>query len=193
MGGGRTAQWRVNMPNLVVPLTVDWDFGGGAVPNTLETTTQFDTSAIEVRMVNGLIRGLSSYRLSVVVSTVIYTVGPTNVPPDTPLASYDPASHLLSISVHDENGDRLRVSVTAPEGLLAEPAEVLVPGGEGEAVFICSAADPAAGGGGTAAITVEDGHGGEAEASVEITVEPGVAEVPPEESAELPQPAGEGV
>ena len=180
MSGGRNAQWRLNMPNLVAPLAVEWDFGGGADPNRLSTSTDFDSSVVEVRMLNEVTTGASRYRLRVFVTDglgdkwnaeVEYFVGPPQIEPvfDSP-PSYDSTTRALTVRASDANGDALTVSVEVDPSLIADRNSVNIPGSGGEAVFFFSASAPEVGGSGTVRVSVDDGFGNSVHAEVEVSV-----------------------
>jgi hypothetical protein len=72
-------------------------------------------------------------------------------------AAYDPATHSLTVSGADANGDDLTVSVTVPAGLAVDSATKVIAGGHGAVEFLWSALVPAVGGSGVTTVSVTDG------------------------------------
>jgi hypothetical protein len=81
-------------------------------------------------------------------------------------------SARLTVSVADTGGHDVTVGETVPAGMTADSASRIVTGGKGDAVFMFSADNPAAGAAGAVGITAADGHSATVAAAQAIAIAP---------------------
>jgi hypothetical protein len=183
MTDGANATWTLTINGGLPPYTVDWDFGGGADPNTFHiTNASHPNSSVTTEMQQGTwnatvtvtdLTGLSA------TTNVAYTVGPSGPPPPiVPVinsATYNSATQELTVVTSTtEAGETLTVNLQVPAGFNVDASSKVAPGPDPRtAVFNITAASPAAGATGTFVVTVTDSDGDtSAPVSVVVTIAP---------------------
>ncbi len=180
--GGIDAEWAVSWIGGEAPFSVNWDFGGGADPDSVAAPVEQRAHAATVNMLNDSVAEPAGYFATCSVQdntgqsaakTVSYTVKErANQRPVIESAVFDAEARTLQISASDPDAEaQLTASVTVPAGLAVEGSEKqLSQTGPLSASFLWSAAEEEAGGSGETTVTVKDQYGGKADAAVWVYV-----------------------
>lgn len=144
------------------PYTIEWNFGGGADPDTVAPATATSPNSQTVTLSDN---AGGTFTVTVTVtdadneegsSSASYTYGPVqNAKPV--LTAAGAGTDAITISCTDADNDDVVVTVTSPAGLLADAASKTVTGGNGDVTFNFSAEDLFAGGSGDASFVGNDG------------------------------------
>lgn len=182
MNGSADATWSVSWIGGQGPYTVTWSFGGGAA--NVGPIAATSPNSQTVTMINPSTTDSVNYTYTVTVRDALglegiatgpYTVGPTlNQAPSITAVNF--ADGTLTVTVSDPEGDDVTVTPSDVAGLSFSPANVVVSGGAGDAVFSWSATDLFAGGNGNTTITAEDSKGASDTETQAVSVAPLVLE-----------------
>lgn len=184
MQHGSSSTWAVSWTGSKTPFAIEWDFGGGADPNTVTTTAINTTSSTSVTMLNGYPSEDGIFVVTVVITdadgnsaveTATYVVGSLdedNTEPQITTASYDSVAGELSVSFTDAQGGDLTVWYGSEEPA-AEVAQTMrcAPGVTGTVVFPLSTYidDMFTGWQGVTTVYVRDAAGAITQLDVEIS------------------------
>ena len=167
MNGGAPATWTASWTSGTPPYTVQWNFGGGAVPDSIGPNAAGTSDSQTVMMVNPSLTDDATYTYTVTVTdsvpiagttTGTYTVGPTLNQDPTLSASYDGGTRVLTVTVNDpDDANTLTVTVTDIAGLSVDAnSKVAAQTGPLTATFNWTADSLLGGGGGTTTVVVTD-------------------------------------
>jgi hypothetical protein len=173
--------WTVNIVGGSAPYTVDWNFGGAATPNTVNTAgvagtssnTTVQLTAEGTFTVNVTVTDANN--VTATDSESITVLAALNQPPVVNSAVFNAAAKTITVTVSDpDDGATLTVTATPPAGVVLDSnTKTAAATGPLTATFNVSASDIIAGATGNVGISVSDGIAtGDFAGGVSVTLDP---------------------